>query len=272
MEGIDLTLQLPEGVEGMIMAGGILLLSFFIVMFIVVKKRWKGKLMPFFLGFMTYTIFVFMCVNLITSALALIPSVDMAFTYNQTAYIILYYLLAGIAFLIARMVLTRMLTERFETRGDVYMAGLGLGIGDSILYGVTAVSYYVWCIAIRGEGLESAFAGLSSEDVIATYESITTLFTSPIILWFLLGISCIMDMLIQFALVITAYGQLKGYLPGYWSMLSVGIYFVNAISFQLYDSRSVVSIAIAFAVKLVIFAASMYYALYVAGRQIKYEE
>ena len=153
MEGIDLTLQLPDGVEGMIMAGGILLLSFFIVMFIVVKKRWKGKLMPFFLGFITYTVFVFMCVNLITSALALIPSVDMAFTYNQTAYIIVYYLLAGIAFLIARMVLTRMLTERFETRGDVYMAGLGLGIGDSILYGVTAVSYYVWCIAIRSEGL-----------------------------------------------------------------------------------------------------------------------
>ena len=81
-----------------------------------------------------------------------------------------------------------------------------------------------------------------------------------------------MDMLIQFALVNTAYGQLKGYLPGYWSMLSVGIYFVNAISFQLYDSQSVVSIAISFAVKLVIFAASMYYALYVAGRQIKYEE
>ena len=50
MEGIDLLQTLPSGVEGMIMAGGILMLSFFIVMFIVVKKRWEGKVVPFFLG------------------------------------------------------------------------------------------------------------------------------------------------------------------------------------------------------------------------------
>lgn len=43
MEGIDLLQTLPSGVEGMIMAGGILMLSFFIVMFIVVKKDGKAK-------------------------------------------------------------------------------------------------------------------------------------------------------------------------------------------------------------------------------------
>ena len=65
MEGIDLLQTLPSGVEGMIMAGGILMLSFFIVMFIVVKKRWEGKVVPFFLGLLSYVIFVFICVNLI---------------------------------------------------------------------------------------------------------------------------------------------------------------------------------------------------------------
>lgn len=272
IEDIDFSLQLPDGVEGMITAGGILLLSVFIVMFIIVKRRWKGRILPFFMGLVTYLIFVFICVNLITSALALIPSVDAAFSYNQTAYMIVYYLLAAVAFLIGRTVLVNMLTERYERRGDVYMAGLGLGIGDSILYGVTAVSYYVWCIGIRSEGLEAAFAGLSNEEIISTYESISTLFTSPIILWLLLGLSCTMDMLIEFALVNTAFGQVKGNLPGYWSALSVGIYFLNAISFQLYDNTSVTSIAIWFAVKLVIFAVSMYYAFLVAGKQVKYEE
>ena len=92
------------------------------------------------------------------SAFALIPSVDMAFSYNQHAYTIVHCVVA-VAFLAARVVLGNMITQRYDTRGDVYIAGMGLGIGDGILYGVTAVSYYVWCIAIRNEGLEQAFSG-----------------------------------------------------------------------------------------------------------------
>ena len=68
------------------------------------------------------------------------------------------------------------------------------------------------------------------------------------------------------------YGVITGSLPKYWYALSTGIYFVNAISFQLYDSSSMVSIAVSFAIKLIIFAASMYYTLSVAGKQIKYGE
>ena len=241
MEGIDLLQTLPSGVEGMIMAGGILMLSFFIVMFIVVKKRWEGKVVPFFLGLLSYVIFVFICVNLIMSAFALIPSVDMAFSYNQHAYTIVYCVVASVAFLAARVVLGNMITQRYDTRGDVYMAGMGLGIGDGILYGVTD-------------------------------ESVSTLFNAPIALWLLMGLGCIMDMLIHFALTNATYGVITGSLPKYWYALSTGIYFVNAISFQLYDSSSMVSIAVSFAIKLIIFAASMYYTLSVAGKQIKYGE
>ena len=243
-----------------------------IVMFIVVKKRWEGKVVPFFLGLLSYVIFVFICVNLIMSAFALIPSVDMAFSYNQHAYTIVYCVVASVAFLAARVVLGNMITQRYDTRGDVYMAGMGLGIGDGILYGVTAVSYYVWCIAIRNEGLEQAFQGLSNSDITSTYESVSTLFNAPIALWLLMGLGCIMDMLIHFALTNATYGVITGSLPKYWYALSTGIYFVNAISFQLYDSSSMVSIAVSFAIKLIIFAASMYYTLSVAGKQIKYGE
>ena len=253
MEGIDLLQTLPSGVEGMIMAGGILMLSFFIVMFIVVKKRWEGKVVPFFLGLLSYVIFVFICVNLIMSAFALIPSVDMAFSYNQHAYTIVYCVVASVAFLAARVVLGNMITQRYDTRGDVYMAGMG-------------------CIAIRNEGLEQAFQGLSNSDITSTYESVSTLFNAPIALWLLMGLGCIMDMLIHFALTNATYGVITGSLPKYWYALSTGIYFVNAISFQLYDSSSMVSIAVSFAIKLIIFAASMYYTLSVAGKQIKYGE
>ena len=88
MEGIDLLQTLPSGVEGMIMAGGILMLSFFIVMFIVVKKRWEGKVVPFFLGLLSYVIFVFICVNLIMSAFAPIPSpIPAIYTSPRVSYL-----------------------------------------------------------------------------------------------------------------------------------------------------------------------------------------
>ena len=84
-----------------------------------------------------------------------------------------------------------------------------------------------------------------------------------------MGLGCIMDMLIHFALTNATYGVITGSLPKYWYALSTGIYFVNAISFQLYDSSSMVSIAVSFAIKLIIFAASMYYTLSVAGKADK---
>ena len=50
MDTIDFNQTLPSGITFMLQAGGFLAVSVFLVMFIVVKKRWKGRVTPFFLG------------------------------------------------------------------------------------------------------------------------------------------------------------------------------------------------------------------------------
>ena len=273
MENIDLTRVLPNGTESMLIGGGILLLSVILAMVMVIKMRWKGRFMPFMCGVAAYVIFVFACVNLLVSAFAMIPSIDNAFTYNPQAYTIVYTLVATVGFLVARVVISKMIIERYETKGDVYMAGLGIGAGDCILYGMTAVSYYVWCIAINSEGgLAASFEGMAAEEIISTYESISILFDAPAILWLLMGVSAVMDMLIQFALMNITYGVVKEQLSKNWYSISAIIYFVSAVIFQMYDITSVVSIAVTFAIKLVIFAAAMYYTMRVAAKEIEYVE
>ena len=149
METIDLTQTLPAGTSSMLSAGGILMLSAIIVLVVVIMKRWKARVMPGILGVIAYAVFVFIFANLATSALALIPSIDNIFYNNPATYNIVYALFATAGFTAARVVTGYMLNERFERKGDVYLAGIGLSIGDSLLYGMTAISYITWCTAIQ---------------------------------------------------------------------------------------------------------------------------
>lgn len=272
MENIDLTQTLPANVSTMVTAGGILMLSMLIVLLIVVIKRWHGRFMPMLLGILAYVVFVFVCTNLLTSALSLIPSVDLAFEYNPVSYTLVYYIIAAATFTLARVLVAHMLTGRYERRGDVYMAGIGLGIGECVLYGLTTLSYSVWCMAVNSEGLAGALADFTPEEALQTYRSIESLFTAPQILWLLMGISVILDLFIQLALTNVMFGVAKGVLSKIWYGISAGIYFISAVSFQLYNEGSVVSIAVSFAVKIAIFAAVMYYTFNVACKEISYSE
>ncbi len=272
MEEIDYTQTLPDGAAMMISAGGILLLSVLIVAVIVIIKRWKASPMPFLLGTLSYIFFVFIFTNLIMSALAMVPSIDQTFTYAPVNYTIIYYLVASAAFLAARYMVGKMLVGRFERKSDVYMAGLGLSLGDSVLYAMTAFSYYVWCIAIEGDGLKAALETMAADEMESTYNSISTLFVAPAILWLLMGMNAVFDMLACMALTVVTFGAIKGDLPKYWYGISTGMYYVNAMCFQLYDPSSGVQIAVSFAIKIIVFSAIMYYTFRVAGREIQYSD
>ena len=156
LEGIDYSVTLAPETPGMLLAGGILALSVFIVMFIVIKKRWKGRVLPFFLALVTFT-FVRIFAMLAESALMLVPSIDAAFEYNPTALTVVDVLLSAVGYVAARWVVSNILIERFERQGDVLLAGLGLGFGDALLFGFTLVSNYVWCIAVDTGSLAQAF-------------------------------------------------------------------------------------------------------------------
>lgn len=84
--GINLDAGIPAGAESMLSAGGILMLSAFIVLIIVVIKRWNGRFINVVAGIFAYSIFVFIFANLCKSVLSLIPSIDQIFSYNTTAY------------------------------------------------------------------------------------------------------------------------------------------------------------------------------------------
>lgn len=272
MENFDLSMTLPSGVETMVAAGGILLLSVIIVMIIVLKKRWHGHFMPLFLGMVSYLIFGFVCTNLFTTLLSLIPSVEAAFTYNPTALSIIQCLFATCFGLVGRFITVNMLLERYETKGDLYMAGVGYGLGDAVLFGVTTVSYYVWCLGIRTEGLATVLTEVPQEQVSQIYESILILFKAPTFLWLLLGVNAILDLLLQFAFVNVMFGIVKKNLPKYWYGIIAALSFAALIVFQVFDETSVLSVSIAAAVKLVIFGVAMYYMVSVAFKEIKYSE
>ncbi len=272
MTEIDFTRVLPSDLEMTVGAGGALMLTVVLVIAIIFMKRWKGRIVPMLLGLVAYLILVFIPTNLLLSALALIPSVATAFEYNQEAYSILYCGLAAVTGIIAKIVLNKMLAERYERQGDIYMSGLGIGLGDGILYGMTAITTYIWCIAINSDGLESLLQGISQEEALAMYESIDMMYVAPAALWLIFGVNAVLDIVMQIILTNVTYGVVKGQLPTKWYGVSMGITFAMLITFQLYDMTSLTNILIWFAVKIIIFAAAVYYMHFVVAKEIKYIE
>lgn len=273
METIDLTQTLPAGTSSMLSAGGILMLSAIIVLVVVIMKRWKARVMPGILGVIAYAVFVFIFANLATSALALIPSIDNIFYNNPATYNIVYALFATAGFTAARVVTGYMLNERFERKGRwSILQEAGLSTATAFLYGMTAISYITWCTAIQAGQAQDMLAQLAAEEVTTTYETVSALFTTPSVLWLLLGVNCILDMVLNIALMNVIFGVIKGNLAKWWYGVTAAVTFFAMISFQLYNQESVASIAVSFAVKLVIFAVTIYYTFRVAGKEIEYSD
>ena len=252
--GISLENGIPAGAENMLSAGGILLLSAFIVLTIVVIKRWNGRFVNVLAGAFAYSIFVFICCNLIMSALALIPSIDEAFTNNSTAYTVVYSILAAVAMTFARYVLCRFMNGRFERKGDIYLSGIGLALGDGVLYGLT----------------DAMMAGLTQNDTETFYQTLGNLVNAPSYLWLLMGIAFTLDVILSIALSAAIQAYVKGvasYMTGCYVAI---IQFASYISFQIFDYSSPVSIIVCFVIKMVIDIAAIAYVFKVVVREMNY--
>ena len=64
------------------------------------------------------------------------------------------------------------------------------------------------------------------------------------------------------------FGVIKGNLAKWWYGVTAAVTFFAMISFQLYNQESVASIAVSFAVKLVIFAVTIYYTFALRVRRL----
>lgn len=257
--GINLDAGIPAGAENMLSAGGILMLSAFIVLIIVVIKRWNGRFINVLAGMFAYSIFVFIFANLCMSALALIPSIDQTFTYNTTAYTVIYCILSAVGMTLARYVLTRFMNGRFERKGDIYLSGIGLAVGDGVLYGLTVLSSVSIATAYNNMGLDSMISGLTENDTETFYRTLGNLFNAPAYVWLLMGVAFTVDIILSMALSAAMHAYVKGSISHMWASYICIIQFASYIAFQVFDYTSQVSIIIWFIVKMAVDLAAIAY-------------
>lgn len=272
MENIDMTKTIDGSVSSMLTAGGILLLSAIIVMTVVIIKRWHGRFIPMLLGAISYAIFVFIFTNFVMSALILIPTFDMAFENNPTVYSVIYCVMGAIGLTVARVLVAFMLKDRYERQGDVMLGGIGIGLGDAFLYGMTALSYVVMAMGVTSQGMESLFAGMATEEIVSTYETMEALFTTPSPVWLVYGLNAVLDVVLCISLMIVVYGCATKKLPAVWLLFSGLAQFFVAIPLQVVESTSLTVVLLAFLVKAVMFAAVEWYVHKILAVQVVYNE
>lgn len=268
--GINLDAGIPAGAESMLSAGGILMLSAFIVLIIVVIKRWNGRFINVVAGIFAYSIFVFIFANLCMSVLSLIPSIDQIFSYNTTAYTIIYSILSACGITLARYVLARFMNGRFERKGDIYLSGIGLAVGDGFLYGLTVLSSISIATAYNNMGLDSMIAGLTENDTETFYNTLSNLFTAPGYIWLLMGVAFTVDIILSMALSAAMHAYVKGKISHMWASYICIIQFASTISFQVFDYASQASIIICFIIKMILDVAAIAYIFKVIVGEMTY--
>lgn len=261
MENIDINFDqtISASTVNMIAAGAILVLSVLIVLTIVTIKRWHGRFIPMMLGLLGYVVFGFMFSQMFMSIIRLVPNIDQTFTYNTTSYIVIYNIVLAAGFGIARWFATKLMVGRFDREGDVILAGTGLAIGDAVvMYGLSILSFYVYAQAISSRGLEQAIqdmlsSGISAENIMTEYTSnISQLFSSPDVLWVLMGLSAVLDILLNVLLFMVVYGVMKKQVNYMYAYYAIIVQFASNILFQLYNAFSLTSILTLFGIKFVV--------------------
>lgn len=281
MENIDIDFgqTVSSGAVSMLVAGAILVLSVLIVAIIITAKRWKGRAIPLLLGLLSYVIFGFMFSQMFMSIIRLIPSVDMSFTYNSSSYIVVYNIVFAVGLAIARWFTVKLMADKYNRAGDVILAGTGIALGDAVMmYGLSALSYYVYAQAISASGLQKVVedmlsSGLSAEEVMTEYTAnMAQLFNAPEPLWFIMGLAAVLDIVLNIILCIVVYGSVKkqiNYMLPYYAII---IQFVSNILFQVYNPYSLANIIILFTIKLVVVIGTILYTKQFIMKEIKYSD
>ena len=66
---------------------------------------------------------------------------------------------------------------RFERKGSVLsVSGIGLSVGDGVLYGLTVISSISIATAYNNMGLDTMVAGLTENDTETFYKTLSNLF------------------------------------------------------------------------------------------------
>ena len=261
---VDMTQTVPGSTASLINAGGMVILSVFLVLLFVIFVRYKSKIMPLIMGVLGYVIFIFMGSNL---AIGILPEFARPNGKAGGIEICVTALIMTAFYTFARICIANILKGRYEGPGDIFIAGLGLGVGDGAIYGVTTImTMSVLATSINQTGLEELLlnTGLSAADSTDLYVStISPLINVPPVVWLLMGISLSMDMLMNIGLMMINCGVTQGKLDSVWYAISAGINFAMLLPFT-FNSTNYTSMAEAllpFGIKLIMFVIMAYLVL-----------
>ena len=261
---IDMSQTVPDNTASLISAGGMVILSVFLVLLLVIFIRYKAKIMPLIAGVLGYVIFIFMGSNFVISILP-----DFARPDGMTGgmEICMTSLVMTLFYTIARICVANIIKDRYKGPGDVFIAGLGLGVGDGAVYGITTImTMSVLASSINHAGLEELLlnTGLSADAAVDLYVStISPLIHVPPVVWLLMGISLSMDMIMNIGLMMICSGVADGKLDGRWYAITAVINFVMLIPFTFNSTNytTTAQAVVPFVIKAAMFAAFAYMVL-----------
>lgn len=248
---IDLTKQLPAGVEGFLSGGGIVLIStLFIILFLNIKKN-KGKGLPVLIGAVGYVIFAVLGYNLIATIIMQIPGMADAYADNSSAVMIVLCITSAFMYTCARLATVKVMAiNKYNDKGSFYNAGIGLSLGNIIVFGLSIITMLVWCSGINQNGLESLFSMMEDEQsIVSSYEQIQPLFDYQAPAWFFVSLSYAMDIFL-YALLMWVDGCAQtNRLPKIWHFIGGLMNFVVILPFDLYDGTTTAGYLVPFLIK-----------------------
>lgn len=268
---IDMTQKVPELTSPMLVGGGLVILSAFLVLMFVIFVRYKAKIGPLLLGVAGYITFIFLGSNLIIGVLPEFVSINGKVSGMQ---ICVTAIILTLFYTCARICIANIMKDRYKGPGDVLAAGIGLGIGDGAVYGVTTImTLQVLATSINQTGMKEILdnMGLSSAEALQLYESsISPLLMSPSVVWLLTGISLVMDMIMNIGLMMISCGVANGKLQSSWYGICAAVNFAMLLpfTFNTMNYTSLVQAVIPFVIKAVMFAAVVYAVINIDNRYL----
>lgn len=255
---VDYSKTLPENVTTYLEVAGVLLIScVFIFLFINIKKN-KGQFIPVLAGILGFAIFGFMTYNMLVVAIVnLIPGIQDLYAENTNSIIVLLAIVQAAMLTVARMVMANLLDKSKRlNKPNSFNLGIGIGIGNIVVYGITIITMIIWCTAIQQDGLEKIFSGLGDEaEIKSVYNSIVNVFDYKAEMWLALAVGYALDMIIQMMLTwLDACATLKK-IPGVWHFIGCVINVITIVSFSIYDGTSYQGFLVPFTIKMLLTAA-----------------
>lgn len=259
MDSIDLTQQIPAGAQMYLGAGGIVIISVIFILLFISFKRFKSKFIPLLIGVVAYILFGYLLYNGCAALFLSIPGMYSAYNAGAVPPIMITTAIVALLYTIARIIISKCMDKSLNSAGDSINYGIGLGLGNAVLYALTVLMLMTFASAVETNGMTGIFEQITNpEELQSIYDSYRPIFTNVPYVWLLLGLSYSMDIVLNAGLAVIVTGVSKGKIPKVWYVLTGVINFAVLLPYDLYDGTTAIGSILPFVIKSVLFVAAIY--------------